>query len=247
MRLKDKVAIVTGGAQGIGEKTCKIFANEGAKVLVADYNEKKGKETVNEIIEDGGEAIFFKIDVSDFDKAKEMIEKCDEEYGKLDIIVNNAGITRDGLLVKMSEEDWDAVIDVNLKGVFNCSKHAASYMMDNDGGVIINASSVVGLYGNIGQINYAATKFAVIGMTKTMSKELGSRGVRVNAVAPGYTNTAMMDTVPEKVLDKLKKKVPQKRLGETEDIAYAYLYLASDEAKYVNGEILSVDGGLVLG
>jgi len=247
MRLEGKVAIVTGSAQGIGETTAILFAKEGAKVLVADFNEEKGKATVETIKANGGEADFFKIDVSNYNQAKAMVEKCDAVFGNLDILINNAGITRDGFMIKMSEEDWDAVINVNLKGVFNCSKHAAIYMMEKDGGVIINASSVVGLYGNIGQVNYAATKFGVIGMTKTLSKELGSRGVRVNAVAPGYTNTAMMDSVPDKVLTKLENKVPQKRLGETEDIANAYLYLASDEAKYVNGEILSVDGGLVLG
>lgn len=247
MRLKNKVAIITGGAQGIGETTAKLFAQEGAKVVVADFNAEKGEKVSEAIKADGGEAIFFQIDVSNYEQAKKMIDTCVEEFGSVDILINNAGITRDGFLVKMSESDWDAVINVNLKGVFNCTKHAAAYMMENNGGSIVNATSVVGLYGNIGQVNYAATKFGVIGMTKTLSKELGSRGIRVNAVAPGYTNTAMMETVPDKILESLKKKVPQKRLGETEDIANAYLYLASDDAKYVNGEVLSVDGGLVIG
>lgn len=247
MRLKNKVAIITGGAQGIGETTAKLFAQEGAKVVVADFNAEKGEKVSEAIKADGGEAIFFQIDVSNYEQAKKMIDTCVEEFGSVDILINNAGITRDGFLVKMSESDWDAVINVNLKGVFNCTKHAAAYMIENNGGSIVNATSVVGLYGNIGQVNYAATKFGVIGMTKTLSKELGSRGIRVNAVAPGYTNTAMMETVPDKILESLKKKVPQKRLGETEDIANAYLYLASDDAKYVNGEVLSVDGGLVIG
>ena len=247
MRLENKIAIVTGGAQGIGEKTSKLFAKEGAKVLVADFNEEKGKKIVEEIKLAGREAAFFKVDVSNFHQTKEMIDTCVKTFGGLDILINNAGITRDGFLVKMTEADWDAVINVNLKGVFNCCKHAATYMMANNGGAIVNATSVVGLYGNIGQVNYAATKFGVIGITKTLSKELGSRGVRINAVAPGYTNTPMMETVPDKILESLKKQVPQKRLGETVDIANAYLYLASDDAKYVNGEILSVDGGLVIG
>ena len=163
--------------------------------------------------------------------------------GRSDVLITTAGIHRDGWLVKMSEEAWDLVIDVNLKGVFNCGKHAAKVMMDQGRGVIINTTSVVGLYGNMGQSNYAASKFGVIGLTKTWAKELAPRGIRVNAVAPGYTMTAMMDTVPEKILSAIKEKTPLKRLGEPEDVAYAYLYLASDEASYVNGAVLSVDGG----
>ena len=176
-----------------------------------------------------------------------LMDKTLETFGRIDILVNNAGITADGWLIKMTEEAWDRVIDVNLKGVFNCSKLAAKIMMDQGQGVILNATSVVGLYGNMGQSNYAATKFGVIGLTKTWAKELAPRGIRVNAVAPGYTMTSMMDTVPEKLLESLKEKTPLKRLGQPEDIAYAYLYLASDEAAYVNGEILSVDGGFVIG
>lgn len=247
MRLEDKVAIVTGAAQGIGKKTAEVFAREGAKVVVADFDVEAGKEAAEEISAEYGEAIFIEVDVSDTEMAKNLIDQTVEEYGKLDILVNNAGITADGFLVKMDEEQWDRVIDINLKGVFNCGKYAAEQMMDQGEGVILNASSVVGLYGNVGQTNYAASKFGVIGLTKTWAKELAPKGVRVNAVCPGYTNTAMMETVPEKVLDNLRDKTPLKRLGEVEDIANAYLYLASDEAAFVNGNVLAVDGGLVIG
>ncbi|WP_027339818.1 3-oxoacyl-ACP reductase FabG [Halonatronum saccharophilum] len=247
MRLEGKVAIITGSAQGIGEEAAKIFAREGAKVVVADYSAEGGEKTVEDIKNAGGEAMFYKIDVSDYSACEEMIDRTVEEYGKLDILVNNAGITADGFLVKMSEEAWDKVIDVNLKGVFNCAKHAAKAMMKQGGGAIINATSIVGLYGNVGQTNYAAAKFGVIGLTKTWAKELASRGIRVNAVAPGFIQTPMTDAVPEKILGKMEAKTPLKRLGKPEDIANAYLYLASDESSYVNGEILSVDGGLVLG
>ncbi|MGM0420229.1 MAG: 3-oxoacyl-ACP reductase FabG [Bacillota bacterium] len=247
MRLKGKVAVITGSAQGIGEAVAGEFAKQGAKVVIADYDPEGGKEAVKTIKDAGGEAIFVKTDVSDFSACEELIEKTIGEYDKIDILVNNAGITADGFLVKMTEEEWDRVIDINLKGVFNCARHAAKQMMDQGFGVIINASSVVGLYGNIGQTNYAAAKFGVIGLTKTWAKELGPKGVRVNAVAPGFVETPMLDAVPDKVLDKMKNKTPLKRLGNPEELAKAYLYLASDEAAYVNGEILSVDGGLVLG
>lgn len=247
MRLQDKVAVITGAAKGIGAKTAEIFAREGAKVVVADFDQEAGEKLTAELRQNGAEAIFVQVDVADVESSKQLIAKAVEAFGKIDILVNNAGITRDGWLVKMTEEAWDRVIDVNLKGVFNCGKAAAKVMMEQGQGVIINTASVVGLYGNMGQSNYAASKFGVIGLTKTWAKELAPRGVRVNAVAPGYTMTAMMDTVPEKLLTALKEKTPLKRLGEPEDVAYAFLYLASDEAAYVNGEILSVDGGLVLG
>jgi 3-oxoacyl-[acyl-carrier protein] reductase len=247
MRLKDKVAVVTGSAKGIGKKTAEFFAREGASVVIADFDKEQGNIAANQIKEKYGEALFIEVDVSKHESAKNLIKETVDKYGKIDILVNNAGITADGFLIKMDEKNWDRVIDINLKGVFNCTKFAAQEMMEQGSGAIVNASSVVGLYGNVGQTNYAATKFGVIGLTKTWAKELGPKGVRVNAVAPGYTNTSMMETVPQKVLDKFTDKTPLKRLGEVEDIANAYLYLASDEASFVNGEILSVDGGLVLG
>lgn len=247
MRLKDKVAIITGAAQGIGAKTAEIFAREGAKVVLADYDQKKGKEKAEELVKKGAQAIFSKVDVGVLQSVQKLVEDTLAAFARIDILVNNAGITADGFLVKMSEEAWDRVLTVNLKGVFNCSQAVAQVMIKQGQGVILNATSVVGLYGNIGQTNYAASKFGVIGLTKTWAKELGPRGIRVNAVAPGYTMTAMMATVPEKLLTSFQEKTPLKRLGLPEDVAYAYLYLASDEAAYVNGEILSVDGGLVLG
>ncbi len=243
MRLKDKVAIITGAAQGIGKRTAEIFAREGAKVVIADFDAEAGQKLADSL----EDAIFVKVDVSKSESANEMVKKAIDKYGKLDILVNNAGITKDGWMVKMTEEQWDQVIDVNLKGVFNCSQPAAKQMMEQGEGVILNATSIVGLYGNIGQTNYAASKFGVIGMTKSWAKELSPKGIRVNAVAPGYTMTAMMETVPDKVLDNLRKGNPLGRLGQPDDIANAYLYLASDEASYVNGLVLSVDGGQVLG
>lgn len=246
MRLKDKVAIVTGGGRGIGEATCIRFAEEGAKVVVADMNEADLQIVVEKIKQLGGEAVGMKVDVTDGVQVEKMIAETVTKYGKLDILVNNAGITADGKLVKMTEEQWDKVINVNLKGVFTCGQAAAKVMSEQGYGVILNASSIVGIYGNFGQTNYAATKWGVIGMAKTWAKELGPKGIRVNAVAPGFIMTPMTEKMPEKVLDMMKEKSPLKTLGYPEDIANAYVYLASDEAKFVTGTVLSVDGGVVL-
>lgn len=246
MRLKNKVAIVTGGGRGIGEATAKKFAVEGAKVVIADINETDINRVVEEINAQGGEAIGMAVDVTSTEKVNEMIQKIIEVFGKLDVIVNNAGITADNTLVKMTEAQWDRVIDVNLKGVYNCGQAAAKVMISQGSGVILNATSVVGLYGNYGQTNYAATKWGVIGMTKTWSKELGKKGVRVNAVAPGFILTPMTEKMPEKVLQMMADKAPIKRLGTPEDIANAYTYLASDEASFVTGAVLEVTGGIIL-
>lgn len=242
MNVKNKVVVITGGARGIGKKTAEIFKGNGAEVIIADYDKDTGIETASEL---GVE--FIEVDVSDHDSVINLFSEIDSKYNQLDVLINNAGTTADGFLVKMDEAAWDKVIDVNLKGVFNCGKEAAKRMMDKGEGVIINTASVVGLYGNVGQTNYAASKFGVIGLTKTWSKELAPKGVRVNAVAPGFVETDMLESVPDKILDKIRDKTPLKRLGKTEDIANAYLYLASEEANFVNGNILSVDGGLVLG
>ncbi|MGM0413845.1 MAG: 3-oxoacyl-ACP reductase FabG [Bacillota bacterium] len=242
MNVKNKVVVITGGARGIGKKTAEIFKDNGAEVIIADYDKDTGIETASEL---GVE--FIEVDVSDHDSVINLFSEIDSKYNQLDVLINNAGTTADGFLVKMDEAAWDKVIDVNLKGVFNCGKEAAKRMMDKGEGVIINTASVVGLYGNVGQTNYAASKFGVIGLTKTWSKELAPKGVRVNAVAPGFVETDMLESVPDKILDKIRDKTPLKRLGKTEDIANAYLYLASEEANFVNGNILSVDGGLVLG
>ncbi|MBT9156772.1 MAG: 3-oxoacyl-(acyl-carrier-protein) reductase FabG [Firmicutes bacterium] len=246
MRLKDKVAIVTGGGRGIGEATAKAFAREGAKVVVADLSQADVERTVAEINEAGGQAIGFVVNVTDRAKVDELVQTATSNFGRLDILVNNAGITADNTLAKMTEAEWDRVIDVNLKGVFNCGQAAAKVMAEQGGGVILNASSVVGIYGNFGQTNYAATKWGVIGITKSWAKELGRKGIRVNAVAPGFILTPMTDKMPEKVLEMMKDKSPLKSLGYPDDIAAAYLYLASDEARFVTGTVLSVDGGLVL-
>ena len=246
MRLNGKVAIITGAGRGIGATTAIKFAQEGAKVVIASLFENEVEETVNKIKNMGHEAIGIKVDVTDRQQVETMVRKTLDAYRKLDIIVNNAGITADGTLVKMSEENFDKVVDVNLKGVYNCAQAAARVMIEQGSGVILNATSVVGLYGNYGQTNYAATKWGVIGMTKTWSKELGKKGIRVNAVAPGFILTPMTEKMPEKVLNMMRDKAPMKRLGLPEDVANAYLYLASDEASFVTGSVLEVTGGIVL-
>jgi 3-oxoacyl-[acyl-carrier protein] reductase len=246
MRLENKVAIITGAGSGIGRETALLFAKEGAKVVVADISERGGMETVEEIRGAGGEGVFIKLDVASIEQAKQMVKESHERYGRIDILIINAGIVQDALIIKMTEEQWDRVINVNLKGAFNCIKAVVDVMINQGSGVILNASSIVGVYGNIGQANYASTKAGLIGMTKTLAKELGRKGVRVNAVAPGFIRTPMVGGVPEKVLEMVKEKTPLRRLGEPRDVAYAYLYLASDEAGFINGAVIPVDGGLVL-
>lgn len=246
MRLKDKVAIITGAARGIGREAAITFAREGAAVVVADFDEAAGQKTAADITADGGEAMFAVVDVANREQVKAMVDAAVARYERVDILINNAGITRDGFLVKMTEEQWDQVIDINLKGVFNCMQAVAPLMMAQGHGKVINVSSVVGLYGNIGQTNYAATKAGVIGMTKSWAKEFGRKGLNVNCVAPGFIMTEMAARVPEKILELMKERTPLGRLGQPSDVANAFLFLASDEASYVNGAILSVDGGLVL-
>ena len=246
MRLEDKVAIITGAARGIGAATAEKFAMEGAKIVVADMDGKDVDEAVRQIRSNGGEAIGAAVDVTDRKQVDCLMDKTLETFGRLDILINNAGITADAKLIKMTEDQWDKVINVNLKGVYNCGQAAAKIMVEQASGVILNATSVVGIYGNFGQTNYAATKWGVIGMTKTWAKELGSKGVRVAAVAPGFILTPMTEKMPENVLDMMKEKSPLKSLGYPEDIANAYLFLASDEARFITGAVLSVDGGVVL-
>jgi 3-oxoacyl-[acyl-carrier protein] reductase len=253
MRMKDKVVLVTGGAAGIGKATALRFAEEGAKVVICDVNEEVGQETVKEL---GAEAAFYKVNVADHEEVKKWVDDVVAKYGHVDVIVSNAGILRDGQLVKvkegqlvgqMSEADFDLVISINLKGVFNCAQAAAPHMIKQGGGVILNATSVVGLDGNFGQTNYVATKSGVIGMTKVWARELGKYGVRINAVAPGFTATEILVSMPEKIIDGMKAHTPLGRLGEPRDIANAYLFLASDEAAFITGETLRVDGGIVVG
>jgi len=246
MRLKGKVAIITGGGNGIGRETALTFAGEGARVAVAEYDAEAGESVARLIRESGGDATFVQVDVSDWDSVQAMVETVANTFGGVDILVNNAGITQDAMLSKMSIEQWQKVVDVNLNGVFYCTKAVAPHLVRQGRGKIINTSSVVGVHGNIGQTNYAATKAGVIGMTKTWAKELGFKGVNVNAVAPGYIETGMVAKVPEKVLALMIEKVPLRRLGKPSDVANAYLFLASEESDYVNGTVLEVNGGLVI-
>ncbi len=246
MRLKDKVAIITGAGRGIGEVTAKKFAAEGAKVTVADVNEDAVNKTVAEIRETGGEALGLLVDVTNREDVDRLIDETVKNFGRIDILINNAGITQDAQLIKMTEEQWDNVINVNLKGVFNVAQAAARVMKEQQSGVILNASSVVGIFGNFGQTNYAAAKWGVNGMTKTWAKELGKYGIRVNAIAPGFIATPMTEKMPDKILNMMKEKSLLKKLGSPEDIANGYVFLASDEARYITGTILSIDGGTVL-
>jgi len=245
IQLKDKIAIITGAGDGIGRETALLFAREGAWVVVADINMEAGQETCKQILDAGGKAHFFEVDVSKFYMVEKMVEHIVAKFGTIDILVNNAGITRDALLVKMTEENFDAVVEINLKGVYNCTRAVAPVMINKGNGKIINVSSIVGIQGNIGQTNYAAAKAGVIGMTKSWAKELGRKGINVNAVAPGFIVTDMTAKVPQKILDFMKERTPLGRLGKPRDVANALLFLTSDAADYINGVVLNVDGGLV--
>lgn len=253
MRLKDKVALITGGAAGIGKATAKRFAEEGAVVIICDLDFKGGEAALKEL---GPEAAFYRVDVAERASVDGWIAEVLQKFGRADILVNNAGIVRDGLLVKtqdgrlvkqMPEAEFDLVLSINLKGVFNCTQAVVPAMIRQGGGVILNATSVVGIDGNIGQTNYIAAKAGVIGMTKAWARELGRHQIRVNAVAPGFTATEILRSMPDRVLEGMKARTPLGRLGRPEDIANAYLFLASDEASFISGDVLRVDGGIVVG
>jgi 3-oxoacyl-[acyl-carrier protein] reductase len=247
MRLKDKVAIITGAGNGIGRATALVFAREGANVVAADIQAAAAQRVVDEITQAGGIGRSEAVNVANPEQVQRMLDNTVVQFGRLDILINNAGILADARLVKMELEQWQRVIEVNLKGVFLCAQAAARVMeTQNTGGVILNAASVVGLYGNFGQSNYVAAKAGVIGMTKTWARELGKKNIRVNAVAPGFIATEMVRAMPEKVIAMMKEKTPLHRLGTPEDIANAYLFLASDEASFISGAVLSVDGGVVV-
>ncbi len=242
MRLQNKVAIITGGARGIGRATAELFSREGAKIVIWDMLDE-GEQTAKSIRESGGIAEFMKVSVTDAPALEEAARSIVGKYGQIDILINNAGITRDKTLLKLSHADWQQVIDVNLTGVFNCTKAVVQYMVDRKYGRIICTSSVVGVHGNFGQTNYAATKAGVIAMCRTWAKELGPKGITANAVAPGFIRTDMTDAMPEEARQATIQTIPVKRMGEPDDIANAYLYLASDEASFVNGQVLGVNGG----
>ena len=243
--LSGKVAIVTGASRGIGRETALTLAGYGATVIVNYCGSKdKAEAVVEEIIAAGGTAKAYQGDVSDFDVAKEMITSIKKEFWSIDILVNNAGITKDNLIMKMSEEEFDKVIEVNLKGAFNCMKHVSRIMLKQRSGHIINMSSVSGVMGNAGQVNYCASKAGIIGMTKSLARELGSRGITVNAIAPGFIETEMTDVLSEDVKENLLGSIPLKRMGQTKDIAETVAFLASDKAAYITGQTISVDGGM---
>ena len=245
-RLAGKVSIITGGAQGIGLATALKFSREGATVVVCDIRQAAVDAAVAQCQEAGAKALGMVVDVTQREMVDAMVQQVLNQIGRIDVLVNNAGITQDARLQKMTIEQFDRVIDVNLRGVFHCSQAVADAMVKQGSGVILNASSVVGIYGNFGQTNYAATKFGVIGFTKTWSRELGPKGVRVNAVAPGFVATPILSTIPDKVLQEMIDRVPLKRLGQPEDIANVYAFLASDDAAYINGAVLEVSGGMTV-
>lgn len=242
MKLLDgKICIVTGGGRGIGKATAEKFSGEGATVIIAENDEKTGK-----FVADALKGKFIKTDVSNQESVNVLFQSVMDAYTRVDVLVNNAGILMDSTLTKMDEDQFDSVINVNLKGVYLCGRAAADIMKEQGSGVILNASSVVAHNGNFGQTNYVATKSGVIGMTKVWARELGKDGVRVNAVAPGFIKTEMTAQMPEKIIKMMGEKVPVKRWGEVDDVANAYCFLASDEASYISGTVLNVDGGVVV-
>lgn len=246
MRLQGHIALITGAAQGIGLATARKFAAEGASLVLCDRNADTLDPVAAELRAAGTPVLAQALDVSDRAAFTALVDAAIARFGQIDTLVNNAGITRDARLVKMTDEQFDAVIEVNLRAVFRCTQIVATHMIERGSGAILSASSVVGLYGNFGQTNYAATKAAVIAMTKTWARELGPKGVRANAVAPGFIQTPMLATIPDKVMQQLAERVPLRRLGQAEEIASVYAFLASSEASYINGAVIEVDGGMTL-
>jgi 3-oxoacyl-[acyl-carrier protein] reductase len=246
LKLTGRVALVTGAAQGIGKAVALLLARNGADIVVSDINLEKAEETANEISSIGRKALAVKVDVANWNDVERMVEVILEKFAKIDILVNNAGITRDKLILRMTEEDWDAVLNVNLKGTFHCTKAVVRHMAKQRSGKIVNIASVVGEMGNAGQANYSASKAGVIGLTKTIAREFAQRGININAIAPGYIETPMTEVLPEKAKEELKKLIPMERLGKPEDVAEAVLFLVSEESNYITGQVLNVNGGIYM-
>jgi 3-oxoacyl-[acyl-carrier protein] reductase len=246
LKLAGKIALVTGAAQGIGKAVALLLAQNGADIVVSDINLEKAEETAKEIQGLGRKAQAVRVDVATLGDVEKMVEAILAQFGKVDILVNNAGIARDKLILRMSEEDWDAVLNINLKGTFNCTKAVVRYMSKQKSGKIVNIASVVGEMGNAGQANYAASKAGVIGFTKTIAREFAQRGINVNAIAPGYIETPMTDALPDKVKEELRRLIPMDRLGKPEDVAEAVLFLVSESANYITGQVLNVNGGIYM-
>jgi 3-oxoacyl-[acyl-carrier protein] reductase len=246
MRLQNQVAIITGGANGIGLAACERFAKEGAKIVMADFDDKAGIEQQKILQDKGYDITFIQVNVADRESVDNLVSKTVETYGGVNILVNNAGITRDAMLAKMTPTDFQQVLDVNVTGVFNCTQAVLPFLLEKGRGKIINTSSVSGVYGNVGQTNYAASKAAVIGMTKSWAKELGRKGINVNAVSPGFTRTAMVEKIPENIVAQMSSMIALQRLALPLDIANAYLFLASSDSDYVQGHVLQVDGGIMM-
>ncbi len=246
MQFKDEIVLVTGSARGIGKEIALAFAKQGATVIISDINEESCKKTVSEFVESKLSADNFPCDVTSLVAVEEMINKILDKYKRVDILINNAGIAKDNLFLRMKEEDWDAVIKVNLKGTFNCCKAIARPMLKARKGKIISIASVIGILGNIGQANYAASKAGIIGLTKSLAREFASRSINVNAIAPGYIKTEMTDQLKEETRQEILKSVPLRKMGTPEDVAGACLFLASKEAQYITGQTIRVDGGMAI-
>lgn len=245
MRLLNKTALITGGARGIGREIALLFAKEGAEIAIGDVNIQEAEKTALDIQAQGGKAIALQLDVTSFAKAEEAINKILDKFTKIDILVNNAGITKDGLLLRMSEADWDAVMAVNLKGTFNCTKAVSKVMIKQRSGKIVNIASIIGIIGNPGQANYSASKAGIIALTKTAAKELASRSINVNAVAPGFIQTEMTAKLPEELKQKMLASIPLNKFGTASDVANVCLFLSSEESAYLTGQTIVVDGGMV--
>ena len=246
MELIGKVALITGGAQGIGKAIALLLARNGADIVVTDVNLERAEETSGEIQALGRKGMALKADVSRLAEVEALVQTVVEKFGRIDILVNNAGIARDKLILRMTEEDWDAVLGVNLKGTFNCTKAVIKHMSKQRSGKVVNIASVVGEMGNAGQANYSASKAGVIGFTKTLAREFAQRGININAIAPGYIQTPMTDALPEKAKEELKRMIPMERLGQPEDVARAVLFLVSEASSYITGHVLNVNGGIYM-